>query len=116
MEHIVSPYYEKLGLNPDDYKNINLSGLGFSYRLSTRLEMKQLITVADLLCSSEESLREIKGFGKGCFDEINAYFKTLKSEKTKKPSRKTLTSELCRYIDNITNNDFSFQNQLYIEL
>ena len=43
MEHIVSPYYEKLGLNPDDYKNINLSGLGFSYRLSTRLEMKQLI-------------------------------------------------------------------------
>ena len=111
MEHIVSPYYEKLGLNPDDYKNINLSGLGFSYRLSTRLEMKQLITVADLLCSSEESLREIKGFGKGCFDEINAYFKTLKSEKTKKPSRKTLTSELCRYIDNITNNDFSFLSE-----
>ena len=79
MEHNAIPYYEKLGLNPNDYKNIDLLGIGFSYRLSTRLEMKQLITVADLLCSSEESLREIKGFGKGCFDEINAYFKTLKT-------------------------------------
>lgn len=111
MEYIVSPYYEKLGLNPDDYKNISLSGLGFSYRLSTRLEAKQLVTVADLLKCSEESLREIKGFGKGCFDEINAYFKTIKKEQSNKPSRKTLTVELYPYIENIIAKDFSFVSE-----
>ena len=112
MGSIVLPYYAKLGLNPDDYKNINLAGLDFSYRLSTRLEARNLVTVADLLKTSEESLREIKGFGKGCFDEINNYFNTLKGSQVTKTGRKTITPELYSFLENIFRNDFSFVDEI----
>ena len=76
-------YYIIYGVEPEDYADVDIQSLNFSVRLTNRLIEENYHTVAELLKSNDDIMEKIRGFGKGCFDELHTYLGTLDSEKQK---------------------------------
>lgn len=111
MEKNIIPLYKQFDLIPDNFQNVMVSDLGFSHRLLSRLESKQLVSIADVLKTSETSLREINGFGKGCFDELYKYFHSVKTSESNRKKSYRITSELLPHVSDIATNHFDFIKQ-----
>ncbi len=73
-------YAERFSLAPDDYEQVNVSDLSFSVRVENRLRLLGIGTVADLLRTTPAVLKRIRGFGKGCIDEVERYLSGLSAE------------------------------------
>ena len=111
-------YSDIYGLAPEDYVSVSVDTLGFSVRLCGRLLSNGYGTVEKLLKTNDDTLREIRGFGKGCFDELHAYFKSLvesSSRENKTTKSLGLTTELLPYKDKILHGDFSFIDAMKLE-
>ena len=107
------PYYELYGLNASDFVGVKIDGLGFSVRLGNRVKVYE--TLDRLLAENDDTLRGIKGFGKGCFEELHTYFSTLDVTTLPKNAKDTnqsktngLTFELVPYKEQILYGDFNF--------
>lgn len=77
---IDTPLYERYNLNADKYANVLLTTLPFSVRAMKRFNGNGITTVADLLKTTLTYLMSLKGFGKGCLDEVEAFCKKLNED------------------------------------
>ena len=104
-------YYIIYGVEPEDYADVDIQSLNFSVRLTNRLIEENYHTVAELLKSNDDIMEKIRGFGKGCFDELHTYLGTLDSEK-QKVRTDSLPNELFQFKEKIIKGDFSFTSEL----
>ena len=104
-------YYIIYGVEPEDYADVDIQSLNFSVRLINRLIEENYHTVAELLKSNDDIMEKIRGFGKGCFDELHTYLGTLDSEK-QKVRTDSLPNELFQFKEKIIKGDFSFTSEL----
>lgn len=104
-------YYIIYGVEPEDYADVDIQSLNFSVRLTNRLIEENYHTVAELLKSNDDIIEKIRGFGKGCFDELHTYLGTLDSEK-QKVRTDSLPNELFQFKEKIIKGDFSFTSEL----
>ncbi len=111
------PLYEIYGYDPNDYRYLNVTDLGFSQRLGNRLLNHKIFTVADILMKNYFDYKEIKGFGQGCFHELNVYLDSLENLRYEKEKIKYEINlfTLYKYKDNILNGDFSFVDNLQMD-
>lgn len=106
-------YYIIYGVEPENYTGVDIKSLNFSVRLKKRLIEEGYCTVADLLKSNDDTMDKIRGFGKGCFDELHAYLETLDSRTIiDKQKAYGLPSELTQFKELIIKGDFSFMSEL----
>lgn len=108
-----TPFYIIYDCNPDDFKDIFITDISFSERLSKRLNEASIFSVEELLNSNSEKLSKINGFGLGCLNEIDNYIQSLKvknvSTHDKMKNEICITKELKLHKNDIINNDFSFE-------
>jgi len=105
------PYYEIYEIDPTRYANLKVDNIGFSIRLEKRLLGNDLFTVDALLKENDNTLGNIEGLGKSCFDELHKYLKIisdsdsviLQSVRTNSVPRK-----LVPFIDQLLKGDFEF--------
>lgn len=71
-------FFEKYNLDTSEYENISVTTLSFSVRVINRFVQNGITTVAVLLRNTPSSLMQLKGFGKNCLDEVEAFCATLK--------------------------------------
>lgn len=74
------PLYERYNLNADEYADVFLTTLPFSVRSINRFNENGITTVADLLKKTITYLMSLKGFGKGCLDEVEAFCAKLNED------------------------------------
>ena len=104
-------YYIIYGVEPEDYVDVDIQSLNFPVRLTNRLIKENYHTVAELLKSNDNMMGKIRGFGKGCFDELHKYLETLDSEK-QRVRTDGLPNELFQFKGKIIKGDFSFTSEL----
>lgn len=106
------PFYERYALITDEYENVPVSTLPFSVRVINRFMGNGITTVAALLKTSPSILMKLKGFGRNCLDEVEAFCEKLKDDNTISFSQnmvvKTAPSSLFfQYRNEIAMGDFS---------
>ncbi|MCP1110884.1 DNA-directed RNA polymerase subunit alpha C-terminal domain-containing protein [Ohessyouella blattaphilus] len=105
------PFYKIHKVNPAQYEHIDLLSLNFSVRLSRRLQEKGVSNLAELLECSPKELSEIRGFGQGCFDELDSLFKKLTKDGFDQGDNKfVINNEVILAWDNIKKGTFSFKD------
>lgn len=67
-------FADQYGIEADDYRDVDVTSIPFSVRIANRLKTNHIATISDLLLHTPEQLLQIKGFGKGCLNEIDALF------------------------------------------
>ena len=72
-------YGEFYGIAVDEYIDTPTTALPFSVRVINRFMSNGITTAADLLRTTPAHLISLKGFGKTCLDEVEAYVATLQS-------------------------------------
>ena len=116
-----TPYYKLYGLNPANYSNVKVNSLDFSVRLGKRV--REYGTLEKLLAANDDTLCKIKGFGKGCLEELHAYLGTLAANRTLTDysnayqadvCSSSITIELMPYKDQILRGEFDFLNSMTI--
>lgn len=73
-------FYERYNLNADEYEGVSVTTLPFSVRVINRFMGNGITTVAALLKTTPSALMKLKGFGKNCLDEVDAFCAKLNSE------------------------------------
>lgn len=104
-------YYIIYGVEPEDYADVDIQSLNFSARLTNRLLGENYHTVAELLKSNDDMMEKIRGFGKGCFDELHTYLGTLDSEK-QRVRMDGFPNELFQFKGKIIKGNLSFTSEL----
>lgn len=106
-------YYIIYGVEPENFTGVDIKSLNFSARLKRRLIEEKYRTVADLLKSNDDTMDKIRGFGKGCFDELHAYLKTLDSRPIiEKQKTYRIPSELTQFKEPIIRGNFNFMSEV----
>ena len=67
------PFGEKYNIVADEYEGVSVTTLPFSVRVVNRFMGNGIATVADLLKATPAALMKLKGFGKNCLDEVDAF-------------------------------------------
>ena len=101
------------GIISNEYKDVMIPAEPFSVRVINACMRGGIITVAALLESTSDQLKNIKGFGKTSLEEVYAYCATLQS--TQRPSSNRVLQEpteidaqFKEYAEQIALGDFSF--------
>lgn len=71
-------FYEKYGIATEEYRDLSILSFQFSVRTTNCLMRSGITTVGLLLETTPDTLKQIKGFGKGCFDELEIFLNDLK--------------------------------------
>lgn len=103
-------YSQKFNIDAEEYVDVSIKTLPFSNRVINSLMRNKIYTFDMLLNLSPETLMQIKGFGKGCIDEINHYFSTLSDNNISTKDNSSLSdihSLIKMHKDEIINGDFS---------
>ena len=113
-DNVIKPFYIEYGLEPKLYKDYKVEELNFSVRLTKRLLNNGIHTVSDLLKSDINRLYEIKGFGKGCIDELLEYLANIKYNNVENSVNKMelKSDELKPFYANIRQRNFEFLNTI----
>lgn len=121
-------YGEFYGIAVDEYIDTPTTALPFSVRVINRFMSNGITTAADLLRTTPAHLISLKGFGKTCLDEVEAYVATLQSSEHAANKLRVLSENVNTHIksfrDQIALGDFSFveqgewseENLKYVEL
>lgn len=72
-------FAEIYGIAVNEYMNTPITALPLSVRVINRFTINGITTAAALFESTPGRLTNIKGFGRSCLDEVNAYCKTLQT-------------------------------------
>lgn len=105
-------FYERYNLITDEYEDVSVTTLPFSVRVINRFMENGITTVAALLKTAPSSLMKLKGFGKNCLDEVDAFCAKLNNDHSisvaqdKKVSLCS-SSLLIKYRDEIAVGNFS---------
>ena len=67
------PFGEKYNIVAEEYEGVPITTLPFSVRVVNRFMGNGIATVADLLKATPAALMKLKGFGKNCLDEVDAF-------------------------------------------
>ena len=67
-------------ISSSKYEEVAIDSLSFSVRVYNRFMGNGITTVKKLLDSTPEKLLSIKGFGKGCVDELYEFLDSLKDK------------------------------------
>ena len=70
-------FSDKFSLKPQFYNDVTIESINFPIRVSNRLQANKIVTVEDLLNSTEEDLLRVKGFGKNSVEEVEKYLESL---------------------------------------
>ena len=110
-------FAEIYGVSASKYENTSITMLPFSVRVVNRFMSNGITTAAALLETTPQQLLNIKGFGKTCLEEINAFCLSLESEikpntACKLKGKKKVCQRFGRYKKRIAQGDFSFLDQL----
>lgn len=73
-------FCERYNLNADEYERVSVTTLPFSVRVINRFMGNGITTVADLLSTTPSALMKLKGFGKNCLDEVDAFCAKLNED------------------------------------
>lgn len=73
-------FYERYNLNADEYEGVSVTTLPFSVRVINRFMGNGITTVAALLKTTPSALMKLKGFGKNCLDEVDAFCAKLNED------------------------------------
>ena len=73
-------FYERYNLNADEYEGVSVTTLPFSVRVINRFMGNGITTVAALLKNTPSALMKLKGFGKNCLDEVDAFCAKLNED------------------------------------
>jgi len=68
--NMITPYYELLAVDPQEYKHFKISDFQISMRSINCLNHSSIYTIEDLLRCSEVKIRKIKNLGAKSFKEI----------------------------------------------
>ena len=71
------PLSEIFNINPEDYTDVSIETLSFSVRVHNRLNEKHIKSVKDLLMVDVDFLKNIKGFGVNCINQVFSYCERL---------------------------------------
>lgn len=71
------PLSELFNINPEDYTDVSIETLSFSVRVHNRLNEKHIKSVKDLLMVDVDFLKNIKGFGVNCINQVFSYCERL---------------------------------------
>lgn len=107
-------YYMIYGVEPREYSDIDIQSLHFSKRLENRLLKEGYLTVENLLKTNDDTLGEIHGFGKTCFDELHKYLQTLQESSFQDKGKQidsVITNELVPFKEQILREDFGFLSE-----
>lgn len=116
IERKKMPFFEQYRLSPELYYGIDIESVGFSVRLVNRLKYNGILDVNTLLKTNDNKLGKIKGFGKGCYDEVHTYLSTLTTKQINNSNinQFRVPMELIPYVNLILIGDFSFLNNISI--
>lgn len=108
-------FAETYGIVAKEYVDTPTTALPFSVRVMNRFMDNGITTAAVLFETTPGQLTNIKGFGKTCLDEVNAFCATLQTTprsvgKLLQGSAKTVT-RFRTYTEQIVIGDFSFLSQ-----
>lgn len=73
-------FCERYNLISDEYEGVSVTTLPFSVRVINRFKGNGITTVAELLKISPSALMKMKGFGKNCLVEVDAFCATLNND------------------------------------
>ena len=73
-------FCERYNLISDEYEGVSVTTLPFSVRVINRFIGNGITTVAELLKTSPSALMKLKGFGKNCLVEVDAFCATLNND------------------------------------
>lgn len=73
-------FCERYNLISDEYEGVSVTTLPFSVRVINRFKGNGITTVAELLKTSPSALMKMKGFGKNCLVEVDAFCATLNND------------------------------------
>ena len=73
-------FCERYNLISDEYEGVSVTTLPFSVRVINRFIGNGITTVAELLKTSPSALMKLKGFGKNCLVEVDAFCSTLNND------------------------------------
>lgn len=73
-------FCEKYNLNAEEYEGVSVTTLPFSVRVINRFMGNEITTVTALLKTTPSALMELKGFGKNCLDEVDAFCAKLNED------------------------------------
>ena len=111
------PFGEKYNIVAEEYEGVPITTLPFSVRVVNRFMGNGIATVADLLKATPAALMKLKGFGKNCLDEVDAFCAKLNDgDVAPAPQdKKTLSSATALFAahrDEIAVGDFSAFDEL----
>ena len=101
-------------INPSEYEEVSIASLSFSVRVYNRFMRNGITTVKKLLDSTPEKVLSIKGFGKGCVDELYEFLDSLKDKTNNDKINIEYRSIFKSYADSIAMGDFSFADNIEI--
>lgn len=109
-------YAERFELDAHAYAGVSVLAVPFSVRVANLFSHNKILTIEDLLNKTPQSMMELRGFGKLCFEEIEKFCKGLHSEKsvpyleeTAVASASEVSSVTCKkYREAMVWGDFSF--------
>ena len=106
-------YAEKYNISPEDYSDIPVTTLPLSARVINLCMRNKLRTIDLLLNTSNETLSNIKGFGKNCIVELDNYFSTIGEKPlfiyaNGQDENHVIVSLLKNHCDDLIADDFSF--------
>lgn len=73
-------FCERYNLISDEYEGVSVTTLPFSVRVINRFIGNGITTVAELLKTSPSALTKLKGFGKNCLVEVDAFCAKLNND------------------------------------
>lgn len=73
-------FYERYNLNTDEYEGVSVTTRPFSVRVINCFMGNGITTVAALLKTTPSALMKLKGFGKNCLDEVDAFCAKLNED------------------------------------
>ena len=99
-------------ISSSKYEEVAIDSLSFSVRVYNRFMGNGITTVKKLLDSTPEKLLSIKGFGKGCVDELYEFLDSLKDKANNDKINIEYISIFKTYADSIAMGDFSFADDI----
>lgn len=99
-------------INSSEYEGVDIASLSFSVRAYNRFMDSGITTAKKLFDSTPEKILSIKGFGKGCEDELYEFLDSLKGKvKNTKKDIKPI-SVFKNYAESIAVGDFTFADKM----
>lgn len=109
---IPKTFAEIYEINSSEYKEADIASLSFSVRIYNRFMEDGITTVKKILDSTPEKILSIKGFGKGCMNELYVFLDSLKEKVKNTKNNIKSVSVFKNHAESIAIGDFTFADEI----